>query len=200
MKNKINKSTEMLPSRLEALSDGIFAFAMTLLVLSINLPEVSQDINIGSFLVNQLPNFWNFALSFLLLAIIWIYLNQQLHHIKRTSFGFILINILLLLFVALIPFSTSFISDFPDVVAAELFFNLNMLMLACLLSLNWWYALKNKFVDTMGDEKHIALVSRKQYIFPAVSLLAVILTFIIPGYSSMSYILIPILIYLPTKK
>lgn len=200
MENKTTKPTGMLPSRLEALGDGIFAFAMTLLVLSINLPEGGKNANIGSYILAQIPNFWNFALSFLLLALIWLNLNQEFHHIRRTNFGLILLNILLLLFVVLLPFSTSLLNDFPDAFAAEMFFNVNMLVLALILSSNWWYAKKCNLIETMNDDEHIAMVSRKQYAFPAVSVLAVILTFITPGWSSLVYILIPIIMYWPTKK
>jgi len=200
MNNKITKSTGMLPSRLEALGDGIFAFAMTLLVLSINLPEGGKNADIGAYLLNQLPNFLNFVLSFLILAFIWLNLNQEFHHIKRTNYGLILLNIAMLLFVVLLPFSTSLLNDFPDAFAAEMFFNINMLLLACLLSSNWWYARKHNLIETMGDDEHLAMVSRKQYVFPAISLLAVALTFFTPGWSSLSYILIPILMYLPSKR
>lgn len=196
----MTKPTGMLPSRLEALGDGIFAFAMTLLVLSINLPEGGKNADIGNYILAQIPNFWNFALSFLLLALIWLNLNQEFHHIRRTNFGLIVLNIFLLLFVVLLPFSTSLLNDFPDAFAAEMFFNVNMLILALILSSNWWYAKKCNLIETMNDDEHIAMVSRKQYTFPAVSILAVVLTFITPGWSSLVYILIPIIMYFPTKK
>lgn len=200
MDNKDKKSTGLSPHRLEALSDGIFAFAMTLLVLSINLPESDKGVNAASYILSQLPNFWNFTLGFLILAFIWLNLNQGFHHIKKTNFGLIVFNILLLLFVVLLPFSTSLLNDFPDTFIAEIFFNANMLILSLILSMSWLYAQKSNLVETMDETKHIVIVTRRQYIFPAISLLAVILTFLTPGWSTLVYILIPILVYWPRKK
>lgn len=193
-------STGMSPKRLESLSDGIFAFAMTLLVLSINLPEGNKNIDVGNYIANQLPNFWNFALSFLLLAIIWLYLNQQFHHFAKTSFGSIMINIFLLLFVALLPFSTSLLSDFPDSRASELFFNSNMFLIASLLAVNWLYAKKSDLIEISGNGGHIAEVNKRLYIFPIVSALAIVACYIIPGYSTMLYLLIPIYVFLVKKR
>ena len=133
----------MTPRRLESLADGIFAFAMTLLVLSINLPDPAKNINVGVFLSGQYNNFWNFALSFLLLAIFWLSNSQQYHHIKKADSVTLWANIFVLMFVVLIPFSASMMNDYTSNMVAEVFFNSNILIITSLLAFNWWYSCNN---------------------------------------------------------
>jgi uncharacterized membrane protein len=193
------KTTGMTPARLETLADGIFAIAMTLLVLSINLPGIGK-INVGAFLLGQYQNFWSFALSFLLLAFFWLNHSQQFHHIKKTNAVLLLLNILILLFVALIPFSTSLINDQPRDLIAEVFFNSNMLILSSLLALNWWYAYKKQLIEVSGNREHLAQVSKKGFYVPAICLLALLLGFVFRGWSTLVYLLIPLTMFWPRQE
>jgi uncharacterized membrane protein len=196
--NELAKSTGMTTHRLESLSDGIFAFAMTLLVLAINLPVAGQVTSVGSYLLGQGQNFWNFALSFLLLSVFWLNHSQQYHHIKKTDVMTLWLNILMLLFVVLIPFSATVINDFPNDLAAEVFFNLNMLVLSSVMTLNWWYSSRKGFIEEAGNKEHLDRVNRKAFYMPAISLLALLLAFIVPGWSSLSYWLIPLVLLTPS--
>jgi hypothetical protein len=79
----------MTTHRIEALTDGIFAIAMTLLVLNLALPEtgngLTQTVELHKLLIGQTPKFFSYALSFLLLAIYWVLHHRQFHFIKRTE-------------------------------------------------------------------------------------------------------------------
>jgi uncharacterized membrane protein len=197
-----SRSTGMTPRRLESLADGIFAFAMTLLVLSINLPDPARNLNVGAFLSGQYNNFWNFALSFLLLAIFWLTHSQQYHHIKKTDNVTLWLNIFVLMFVVLIPFSTSMMNDYTSNMVAEAFFNSNILIINSLLAFNWWYSCKKEFIDPAGGEKHIARVGRREIVSTLVPLLALIVSFVYPGWSTLTYLLIPLamLMSAPSRK
>lgn len=189
----------MHPHRLESLTDGIFAFAMTLLVLSINLPDPKQHLDVGLYLFSQVQNFWAFALSFLLLTFFWLNYSQQYHHIQKTNSITVLINIFILLFVVLMPGSTSLMNDYPNNVAAEVFFSGNFLILSLLLLFNWHYCLKKQFLD-LTNSSHIILTTKNISLLPAVPLLALILAFITPGWSTLAYLLIPVIMFFPAKK
>ncbi|MFH1386233.1 MAG: TMEM175 family protein [bacterium] len=196
-----SRSTGMTPRRLESLADGIFAFAMTILVLAINLPDGAKHINVASYLLDQYGNFYNFALSFVLLALFWMNHSQQFHHIKKTDSLILWLNIFILLFVVLTPFSTSLMNDYPDDMVAEIFFNLNMLVLSSMMAFNWWYSFKKNYIETEENQEHIAKVTRKGLVFPAIALLAVIASFVVPGWSSLAYLLIPIISFaVPAKR
>jgi len=189
----------MTPRRVESLADGIFAFAMTLLVLSINQPGTGPGVNVGAYLLGQYQNFWNFALSFLLLATFWISHSQQYHHIKKTDAVTLWLNILMLLFVVLIPFSASLMNDHTSDLAAEVFFNSNLLVLSSLLAFNWGYAFKKGLIEPAGEEKQIALVSRKMLYTPVIALLALVAAFLYPGWSTLAYLLVPLVIFVPER-
>ncbi|MBC8276260.1 MAG: DUF1211 domain-containing protein, partial [Chloroflexi bacterium] len=133
------KSRFMLTTRrIEALADGIFAIAMTLLVLTLTLPDMAQTkLSLSQLLADQWPKFFNYALSFVLLAIFWIVHHQQFHVIRRTDRGHVWINIGILMFVALMPFSTDVVGSYGNETLAELLFSANLMILGLLFLLNW---------------------------------------------------------------
>ena len=91
-------------NRIAALSDGIFAIAMTILVLNISIPDKETVNQIGLFnaLLNQGVEFYTFLLSFVLLGIFWGIQHKQMNIIQKTDSTFIWLNILLLMFICLI--------------------------------------------------------------------------------------------------
>lgn len=191
----------MTTRRIETLTDGIFAIAMTLLVLNLDLPEVGKELTeagLHDLLIAEMPIFFNYALSFILLAIFWIIHHQQFHFIKRTDRKHLWISIFTLMFIALIPFSTSLVGDYPDDRMAEFFFGSNMFALGVLFNRNWAYATKgHRLVEASLDPRRIALGKKRGAVIPLVSLLAVLLSLIHPRLSSYTYILIPIILSLP---
>ena len=185
----------MTTHRIEALVDGIFAIAMTLLVLTLTIPAAGKGpIEVHGLLLGQIDKFFNYALSFILLAIFWIRHNQQFHFIKRTDGKHLWINIFFLMFVALMPFSTSLAGDYSKEPLAEVFFASNILMLGIFLVWNWVYATNHhRLVDSSLDPRRIALGKKRGVVTAPVAVLAMGLAFIDPWISSFVYLLIPIL-------
>ncbi len=96
-------------SRIETLVDGIFAIAMTLLVLNLSIPQLTHsvsNITVENYLINLIHKLFTFALSFFILAIFWRANHQQFYRIKRINFILLWITIIWLFFVVLVP-STS---------------------------------------------------------------------------------------------
>ncbi len=183
----------MTPRRLESLADGIFAFAMTLLVLSINLPDPLKNLDLGAFLSGQYNNFWNFALSFLLLSIFWINHSQQFHHVKRIDGVILWANIVLLLFVALIPFSTTVMNDYSSNVIAEAFFNSNMLIIYSILAFNWIYCCRKDLIELSEGRAQVSLTGRREIAMVIVPLAALVASFFYPGWSTLAYLFTPVI-------
>ena len=186
----------MTTHRLEALADGIFAIAMTLMVLNLALPEAGKGLTeLHSLLFGQLDKFFCYALSFVLLAVFWISHHQQFHFIKRTDGKHLWINIFFLMFVALIPFSTSLVGDYSNEPLAEVFFGSNIFMLSMLLLCSWLYATNHhRLVDRSLDARRIALVKKRGAATMLIAVLAIGLSFINPQISSFAYLLIPVLL------
>jgi uncharacterized membrane protein len=113
-------TTALLPGaskRIEALSDGVFAIASTLLVLEIHIPEFESGLSNHEqweILKESLPSFIGFIFSFLNILVFWVNhdaINKVLtRYDKKTTY----LNIFFLLFISLIPFTTGLISKNPD--------------------------------------------------------------------------------------
>lgn len=191
----------MTTHRIEALTDGIFAIAMTLLVLTLDLPEATKQLTqtgLDRLLLEQIPKFSNYVLSFILLAIFWIVHHQQSHFIKLTDHRHLWLNMLILMFVSLMPFSTSLMGDYPNDWLARFFFGANMFAIGILFNLNWVYATKNhRLVDPSLSRQRIVMGKKRGAVTPLVSLLAMGLSLVHAPVSSYVYILIPIILSLP---
>src|SRR3954464_15798437 len=98
----------MTKNRLEAFSDGVFAVAITLLVLEIDVP-------VGDHLWHKLgdewPSFASFFVSFWVIGIIWVNHHGVLDHVRRADRGLLYCNLLVLMTVVFIPFSTALIAE-----------------------------------------------------------------------------------------
>src|SRR5690349_14665462 len=110
---KDKRMEEKETGRLEAFSDGVFAVAITLLVLNLKiLPD--QALIDGSFwksLREQLPTLIAFVTSFATIGIMWINHHRLFNYIKRTDTGLMLLNLLLLLVVVFIPYPTALLAQ-----------------------------------------------------------------------------------------
>ncbi|MGD0855727.1 MAG: TMEM175 family protein [Dehalococcoidia bacterium] len=181
--------------RIEALADGIFAISMTLLVLNLNLPQSVHrgPENLLKMLSGQLYDFLDYGVSFILLAIFWILHHQQFHYIQRTDNKHLWINILILMFVALVPFSTSIEGDYGVNMVADIFFSANILILGFMFLINWIYATSGRRLVRGDLEERIVRHSIwRVSIIPIVALATMISSLFSPYWSLGLFLLIPI--------
>jgi len=111
----MNDKEIVTPSRLETLTDGIFAFSMTLLVLFIDVPKshhLNDPIQLHNYLSTQYPQFLSYLVTFLLLANFWIMHHQISNHIKKTDKLHLWLNIVFMLFIVLLPFFSVVLGDY----------------------------------------------------------------------------------------
>lgn len=176
--------------RIETLVDGIFAIAMTLLVLNLSIPQLTgpvQDPNLQALLIKLLPKLFTYALSFVLLAIFWRINHNQFYYIKKVDTPLLWITILWLMFVALVPFSTSLTGEYGHLQSAQIFFDLNLLAIGLLSALTWYYATEKKFTNKKLSLEDINRFRKINMMLPIASLFAIALTFITPSWSSLAY-------------
>lgn len=186
-------------NRIEALSDGIFAIAMTILVLSFDIllePSTAHtDVSLYAKLVSLWPEFLHYVQSFLILGCLWIQHHNQLHFIKSADTKILIINILALMFVALIPFTTALVGDYGHIRIAAWLFELNLLFAGLMLFANWMYATHVKrFVDPETDSYTVEYYRKRVLITPVVSLLAIAVTFLNARLGPMLFFAIPVLL------
>jgi uncharacterized membrane protein len=99
--------------RIEAFSDGVFAIAITLLVLEIHVPENPEN-GLGRALVDQWPAYASYVVSFFVIGIIWVNHHAVFDHLARADRPLLFLNLLLLLFVGVLPFPTNLIATYME--------------------------------------------------------------------------------------
>lgn len=179
--------------RLEALVDGIFAIAMTLLVLSLAVPQITGSLSetaIENALYAILPNFYVLVLSFVLLGLFWNIHHRAFSHMKYINGTLLWINLIWLLFIVLVPFSSSLVGDYGSYPITHAIFNINLLGIAFFLYFNWHFAERSDFIHEKVDTAHITVIKRVNALFIGIAFLALILSYIIPHWSEMAYLLI----------
>src|SRR4051812_36155683 len=126
MPGKTGHSKEQSTSRLEAISDGVFAVALTLLVLDIRAPD-SDQAKLLDELVKLLPHILAFILSFLIVTFYWTAHQVLFNSIHRSDRYLLWFNALHLLFVVFLPFSTAILAQFHDTPLAVDIYGLNVI-------------------------------------------------------------------------
>ncbi len=99
-------------SRVEAFSDGVLAIAVTLLVFDIGVPSPLAHASLGHALAERWPHFVAYAVSFLTIGVIWINHHITLRRLATVDHTLLVLNLLLLMIVALLPWSTSLMATY----------------------------------------------------------------------------------------
>src|SRR5205823_4134021 len=107
---RARRGEPMTPGRTEAFSDGVFSIAATLLVLDLKVPAVNGDLLPA--LWRLWPAYASYAVSFLTIGIIWMNHHTIFAHLRRVDRRLQVLNLILLLIVALIPFPTSILATY----------------------------------------------------------------------------------------
>ena len=126
--------------RTEAFSDGVFAIAITLLILEISVPETAFD-NLWRGIAEQWPSYLAYATSFITIGGIWLAHHGIFRRLQFANTPLMLINLLLLMAVSFLPFPTKLLAEAihnPDAErAAVIFYGGSLLVISCLISALW---------------------------------------------------------------
>jgi uncharacterized membrane protein len=200
MNDKATSYTGIKPNIIKAISDGVFAIVMTLLVLEISVPVISKikvAEKLGSILILMWPKFFAFVISFLILGVLWFTHSAQFHFIKHSNGVFVWINIIFLMFITLIPFSTALIGEYHILSRIPvIFWGINGFFCMLMLNILWWYATKKQclidkeIVAKEVEPKVIKLFQIRIFVGAVVFLPAIALSFINPLISIVIYVLL----------
>src|SRR3989442_15709207 len=102
----------METARLETFSDGVFAIAITLLVLLFERPKLGPGETLSHALLHQWPSYASYAVSFVTIGIIWVNHHTLFRYIARVDRVFLFVNVLFLMCVAFIPYPTEVVAAF----------------------------------------------------------------------------------------
>ena len=187
------KSLEL--ERLVFFSDAVFAIAITLLVLELRAPARSSSDPqlLANGLIQMIPRFVSFLMSFWLVGLYWFLHHRVFRHIRRWDEGLIWLNLHLLFWVAFLPFPMSVMGTFGDQRLAVVLYGASLAMMGWAHWLLWRHASRGRrLLDPDFDSLQIRRITMRSAVPPLVALCVVVLAWILPrpGLASFAFVLI----------
>jgi len=183
-------------ARLETLVDGIFAIAMTLLVFDLPIPHFNNPLTNIAFqnsLYSLLPVFISLVLSFILLAVFWSIHRRIFNQIRVTNSILLWINIIWLLFIVLVPFTSILDGMYgQEFILSRFIFNFNMIGIALFLFLNCYYVNRSDLIYEKSDRSKLKSSERSSLLFIIIAVIALLLSSITASWSFIYLLIIPL--------
>lgn len=163
--------------KIEGLADGVFAIVMTLLVLDIRIPvsEMNTENGLWLSLLHSLPKMLTFILTFSVAGQFWSIFTNQFNYVHSSDRNETIIAMFFLMFVSLLPFSASFLSEHLWSRVAIGFYIFNILLIVLFHTLHWLYSYRTGLVKLEGNEAiaiHNAIMKRAKTAFIAYAIVA----------------------------
>ena len=130
-------------------SDAVFAFAITLMALSIDIPDLPSNLTQAELLdklYDLFPQFESYVISFAVISIFWVSYHQVFNHIKGSHIVMVYLNLLFLLLITLLSLSTSLVINYGDYHIPYVIYSFIVILTSSLLTLIWWHATKDKLL------------------------------------------------------
>ena len=193
MESGTRTAVGMPPGRLLTLADGIFAIAMTLLVLNLRLPD-GGNADLATQLAGLRSAFLTFVISFVVLGVFWFAHHQTFHFLVRVNRTLVWLSIGFFLGVALVPFVASVLGAHPDDPIALTLYGGAIGLLTVLGYVTWWYMTGDRGLVVEGmDPKLVRKVQHWIAVGPVIALVAIALAFVSPLVSLLIYVALPVL-------
>ena len=164
-------------------SDAIFAFSMTFMALSIQIPTFSGDIGDSELAVKLIqfviPNIIHYVISFIVVGMYWISYHRIFEHIRTTNITLIWLNMLFLMLIGLVGYFTGLLATYETHRIVVISFSIVIATTGFVLCLLWWYATHDrKLVDHDMNEHLIKYHLRRIYVAPLIFLASIGISFI----------------------
>jgi uncharacterized membrane protein len=194
-----SKSRGYRVDRVLALSDGVFAFAVTLLVLDLAVPALSpgaSSLDLWQGLTKEYISFINYILSFFIAAIWWNSHHRNFEHIRGSNTTLRMLNMFFLIWIALLPFFTKILDQYHSLQLSVALYAVDQAAAGFSLTLIWLYASRNhQMIDKNMKKTAIRFSTIRNIITPIFFLISIGISFIDTNLASFSwYGLIPIFI------
>jgi uncharacterized membrane protein len=188
--------------RIEALSDGVFAIAMTLLILEIKVPVfhgiIPTQMELTKSLLPLWPKFVAYIVSFITLGVYWVAHHLHFYTIKKADRNLLWINIVFLMCISLVPFTCALLGEYIHNQTAIILFAVNMILIGLVLFFHWIYATTNyRLIHSDTDPKLIRSVVNVILMGPVVYLVAIIVSFFSPIISLILFFVVNFLYIMP---
>jgi uncharacterized membrane protein len=169
--------------RVEAFSDGVFAIAITLLILAVGLEQAFSEGELKQQLLDLWPAYIAYAVSFLTIGIMWTNHHQIFRHFARVDRPLLLLNILLLMCISFTPFPTRVVAEHAkngsDREAAAILYGLTMTLTAICFFSVWIYG-SRRLLRPDADMREVDGITRSYVPGAPMYLLATLIAFVNP--------------------
>lgn len=163
-------------------SDAVFAFAITLMALTIDIPDLPPNLSQSELLQrldDSYPQLEDYIISFAVIAIFWISYHQVFNHIRGSHISMVYLNLLFLLFITLLSLTTSFVTNYASYQIPYIIYCTVVIMTSSLLVLIWWYATKEyRLVDKGMHPLFIKGIFFALLAIPLIFSISVVISFI----------------------
>ena len=171
--------------RLEAFSDGVFAIAITLLIIEIGVPHVEAEQSLTRALLDLWPSYFGYVVSFLTIGVMWVNHHHMFKDIVRCDHTMLVLNLLLLMGVAFVPFPTAVVAEYVRVgdhkLEAALMYGSTFVVISVFFDLFWLYASHGRrFIDEHVSDARIRSRTRRYLPGPLLYAAALPLAFVSP--------------------
>ena len=198
----LRRRISLRTARMEALSDGIFAIAATLLVLDLTIPAVTSK-DVGDQLVDQWPSYVAYLVSFATIGSAWLNHSVITEYLDRANAILLRLNLALLFFVSVLPFPTHMLAEYlsneGDERIAVTVYGLNLLAISGFIAIVWHYALWQRLVTKDNSEDDVRALTAK--LDPSLASYAVVIGLGLwqPRVAVVLYLVIALFVIIPFR-
>jgi uncharacterized membrane protein len=174
-------------------SDAVFAIAITLLALNLQVPQIPESLaaaELPSALLELSPKFYSFVLSFWIIGFYWLAHHRIFHHVRAYDRGMLLINLLFLMWVVLMPFAASLVGEYEDLQLTVIMYAGHNILAGLTLAWLWRYATKDgRLVETNLDPRAVRYNNLRARFLPTIFVLSIGISFISLEIARLSWLL-----------
>ena len=193
----------METNRLEAFSDGVFAIAITLLVLEIKAPHSGAPL--GGELLSLWPSYFAYAVSFFVIGAIWINHHAMFDHIVRADHQLLLLNTFHLMFIAFLPFPTAVLAHAlqheADVPLATAFYGCTLTVIGVFVVAMWYYSAHgHRHLNKKISRDEAKRIGRRFLVGPLSYAIASLIALVMPWLALAIYIALNVFFLWPRRR
>ncbi|WP_052697753.1 TMEM175 family protein [Luteibacter yeojuensis] len=192
----MSNAQETQLERLTFFSDAVFAIAITLLVIEIHVPhpEGAGDMAWLQALADLLPHFLGYILSFIVVGALWAAHHRVFGALSGYAPSLVWRNLVLLMSVAFMPFSSALMSTHATERVPEMFYSMNLFVAGLLQWRLFRGALRAPYLREGVTDDEVAMLRRRTLALPLMSVCSFVLAFWIPGPSNLPLVLMPLVV------
>jgi len=199
-KRGTHRRSGLRTTRMEAFSDGVFAIAITLLILEIAVPAGSED-DLLRAVADQWPSYLSYLVSFSTIGAIWLKHTVVTEYLTTATSVLIRLNLLLLLVVSFLPYPTRLVAEHIRFREAEriatTIYGINLLLASALIGVLWRYAVHRRLVREDVTDEDVAMLSKR--LGPSLGgyVVMIVIGMFLPVLAVLGYLAIAIFIVVP---